>query len=81
MSVMARYLKKLYCLNQARLVPDRILISPEAFHQLQAEVRVGDALFYELENFGTGLRETLFGLPATIDPRLTPGQVSLEIDL
>ena len=80
--IYGRYFTKQSALNSARIVPDRIVISPEAFYELQHEIgRIGGSLLFEMQSWHTGLKDTLFGLPCEIDPRLEGNRISLEVDL
>lgn len=66
--------------NEARLLIDRVVMSPEAMHDIQSEVATGTPSFF-YEGGLTGLRQTLLGIPLTIDPRLDGSQMHIEIDL
>jgi hypothetical protein len=81
-NIQGRILVKIAALNSAHVMCDRVVVSPEAMHDLQYEMSVGSVLWNEAMNwrFGELPRQTVFGLPLVVDPDLTGNQVSLEID-
>ena len=82
MSISSRYLSKLEQLNSARLVPDHFVMSPEAFYELQQENPIyitPKTIYYELQDYNTGLKGYLFGISVIVDPDLKGNEVFLEI--
>jgi hypothetical protein len=80
-NIQGRILVKIANLNYAGVMCSRVVVSPEAMHELQSESRVGD-FFWNEDHFEFGMlpRQSIFGLPLVVDPDLTGEQVSLEID-
>ncbi len=76
---MGRLLKVQAALNMSQLVASRIVVSPEAFYELQGELSVTDRLRFA-ESFG-GTRQSLLGLPLVVDDRLGGPTFSVEIDV
>ncbi len=77
-----RYLAKLAALNMAQIVPNRVVMSPEALFDYQGEItNYNNTLFWDNYNFKNNLQEHIFGIPLEVDPRIEGNRISLEIDI
>ena len=82
MNTQGRILAKLSGLNTAQVLCSRVVVSPEAMFDLQNEMTVGGALWQEAQccRVGSLARQTVFGIPLEVDPRLDGDAVRLEVD-
>ena len=81
MNTQGRILAKLAGLNTAQVLCSRVVVSPEAMFDLQSETRLGDFAWNESQwRIGSLERQTIFGLPLEVDPRLDGLTVRLEVD-
>jgi hypothetical protein len=82
MNIQGRILAKMSALNTAGVLCSRVTVSPEAMFDLQSEIQVGSVLWHEQMSWQVGSleRQTVFGLPLEVDPRLDGDSVRLEVD-
>lgn len=78
-NLLGRLLKKQAQFNYACILIDRIVLSPEAFYEIQGVDTFPGGLFYEAPSLANGMRERMLGIPLTIDPRLEKGEAHLEV--
>ena len=82
LNTQGRILARLSGLNTAQVLCSRVVVSPEAMFDLQSEQSLGSMLWQEQQCYtlGSAHRQTVFGIPLEVDPRLPDGAVRLEVD-